>query len=242
MFTTLQTARQLNAGLGCPFVGLGQETGAVGRVRKLPAKKKPAKKQAKKPGVRTSAPAPQSGGGNDELIAGARLQWSASFNVPQQQQSLLESLGTTFQRLVGVLQGKMSEAGLQSITVTRADWTSWSGLDSYAGKLVVQMTTPMNRERKAHLQWDLDQMAQQAGLVVDPNPVNNKLLIVRQGGSRSTNNAGAPPDSIPSGNPNDGGNPKGEKSLLEELLQSLGTSSALVLAGGLGMVIFLTRR
>jgi hypothetical protein len=51
----------------------------------------------------------------DELIAGARLEWSAMFAVSNDYKKWNEFESTTFKNLASRLRNALSEAGLQSI-------------------------------------------------------------------------------------------------------------------------------
>lgn len=167
----------------------------------------------------------------DELIAGARLQWSVTLGFPGGTISLAP--GTTYNKRTDELRRLMQAAGLRQVQVTTSsfDATSWSFGKTYAGRFVVEMTTPINRARKADLLWDLGQMAIKAGLIVDPNPAHNNLALMSQGGVPGVSAPGAlPPE--PYAPPDPADKPK-KTGIFEDLADSLGVS-----VGVLGMSAF----
>lgn len=131
--------------------------------------------------------------GDDELIAGARLQWSVMLGVPY----VFSQLGSkTFQQLTGKLRQALTKSGLRQVQVTTSSFDdfSYTGFKEYPGRFVVEMTTQMNRRQKADLHYDLQQMAAKVGLAVDPNPAHDNLALMQQGGKVT---AGAPGGGIP---------------------------------------------
>jgi hypothetical protein len=198
-----------------------------------PAAKKPAAKKtasAAKPSIAT-VPA---NFGSDELIAGARLQWSVMLGLPAGTATLKPS--TAFAERTDALRRLMANASLQQVQVTTSsfDTASWLAGKTYAGKFVAEVTTPMNRARKADLHWDLEQMAISAKLLVDPNPAHNNLALMRQGGGGTQGGLPDEPYRLPGDRPKD--------DAWEKLLESLGLSAPwAMVAGGLALVLILRR-
>lgn len=174
---------------------------------------------------------------NDELIAGARLQWSVSLGLSGWDQFALSLPGTVWAEKLDALRRLMELSGLQNVQVTRSsfDTASYATFKQYPGVLVVEMTTPMNRRLKADLRYDLGQMAEQAGFSVDPNPAHNNLVVMRQGGNGTQ---GGLPSEPYKATGSDGANDNGFNAFLSGL--GLSTPWALV-AGGL-ILISIARR
>ena len=171
----------------------------------------------------------------DELIAGARLQWSVSLGLSGWDQFALSLPGTIWTEKLEALRRLMEMSGLQNVQVTRAsfDTASYVALKNYPGVLVVEMTTPINRRLKADLRFDLGQLAAQAGLAVDPSPTRNNLVVMKQGGNGTQGGLPAEPYRITPTN-NGGG--------FDAFLNGLGLSTPWALVGGALVLIMIARR
>lgn len=175
---------------------------------------------------------------NDELLAGARLQWSAMFAIDPSYLSVTELESTTFRNLANRLRAALEAMGLQNVQFGTVNY-SYSIGSEYRGKLVAEFTTPINRRLKADLRWDVEQLARQVGLMVDPNPAHNNIRIVRQG-SAQTGQAIAPVEpGLPTFTPTSQG---AGDSGLNSFLTGVGVSTPwLLVAGALALVVFLKR-
>ena len=175
--------------------------------------------------------------GTDELIAGARLQWSVMLGLPYDIDWKLPR--TEFAEKTDALRkliGDTASTGLRQVHVTTSNWDSLSfPLKQYAGKFVVEVTTTMNRARKTDVQWDLEQMAQRAGLLVDPNPAHNNLALMKQGSNGTQGGLPAENYIAPDGKP-----PKDEG--WDAFLKGLGLSTPWALIAGAAVIIAILRR
>ena len=195
----------------------------------------------------------------DEIIAGARLQWSASAGFSSSYFGLsLES--TEFARRVGALRSAMERSPdlFQSIQVapTRYDNTSSIVLfRNYPGVIVIEFTSPINRRLKADIRYDLEQLAKGVGLAIDPNPAHNNIRIVRQGVVQSGTPGRTPaPGGLPAEPglptyeerpriPGGGGDPgANQQDFLPSLAKGLGISTPIVLGGLLLLGLVLLKR
>lgn len=115
---------------------------------------------------------------NDEIIAGARLQWSVMVDSPGVWGELEQ---TTLNNRVGRLRTEMEMAGFHNVQFAPADYEYTSIAKQYNSRIVVEFTSPMNRRKKADVRYDLEQLARRVGLTPDPNPAHNNVRIIQQG-------------------------------------------------------------
>lgn len=197
------------------------------------AKKKKAVSKTPAPSVPTTVET------TDELVAGARLEWSAMFAIAENAGSSWSMESTNLANLSKQLQRKLEEIGLQGVQfkAVRSRWTN----SDYAEQLVIEVTTPINRRRQADLQWQMEQAAKQVGLNVDPSPAHNNLRLVKQGevagvigGAKARPGTGD--NYTPQNNNTNGGDPNCG------FLCGLGISTPFALAGGALLMIILMRR
>lgn len=177
----------------------------------------------------------------DELIAGARLEWSVMLSL--EGAGLWATEQGEFERRANALRNSMaSELGLQSIQFKTVE-SKWLN-SPYRNSLVAEMTTPINRRQKADLLWDLEQLAKRAGFGVDTNPARNNLRIVRQGVAPSGQPAGAPaqPGTGDYNRNNIDLSNAGPPSGLNSFLSGVGISTPFAVAGGVFLLIILMRR
>ncbi len=193
----------------------------------------------KKVAVKKLAPTTVHAVSNDELITGARLEWSVMFALAGY--SLYATEQGEFEKRVAVLRKLMpAELGLQSIQVKTVE-SKWLN-SAYRNQLVIEMTTPMNRRLKDDLRWDLEQLAKRAGLEADPNPAHNNLRIVSQGIAPTGQSAGAPAQPG-TGDYNRNNIDLGNKSGgLNSFLTGLGISTPFAIAAAAFVGIILLRR
>ncbi len=171
---------------------------------------------------------------NDELVAGARLQWSVALGLSGFDQFRLSLPGSVYAEKTDALRRLMESAGLQSVQVIRSsfDTASYVAFKQYPGVFVAEMTTPFNRRLKADLLYDLGQLAAQAGLSVDPNPARNNLAVMRQGANGTQ--GGLPVEAYKSsGNQGTG---------FDSFLNGLGLSTPWALLAGAAFIIVIARR
>ncbi|HMV47027.1 MAG TPA: hypothetical protein PLD20_05805 [Blastocatellia bacterium] len=193
----------------------------------------------KKVAVKKPAPAAVAAVANDELIAGARLEWSVMLAL-----SAFAFYATEqgeFEKRVDALRKLMSaELGLQSIQVKTVE-SKWLN-SAYRNQLVIEMTTPINRRLKDDLRWDLEQLAKRAGLDADPNPAHNNLRIVSQGIAPTGQSAGAPAQRGTGDYNRNNIDPGNKPSGLDSFLTGLGISTPFAIAAAAFVGIILLRR
>lgn len=199
------------------------------------AKKKTTAKAAPKP---TVVP--------DEIIGGARLQWSVSAGLATSYWSLsLES--TEFAKRVGQLRNAMEAdpdrfQGVQMAPTKYDNASSLALWKTYPGVIVAEFTSPTNRRSRADVRYDLEQLAQSVGIAVDPSPAHNNLRIISQGrAAQGSTNTGAPaepglPTYMPTGNQanNNGGG--------SSFLTGLGIGTPIVIGGLLLIAVIILKR
>jgi len=177
---------------------------------------------------------------DDELIAGARLEWSAMFAIDDNAGSIWTTESANLANLAKQLRVKLSEMGLQSIQFKTVQ-SHWMTGD-YHEQLVIEFITPINRHLKADLQWDLEQAAKQVGLNVDPNPSHNNLRLMKNGVVPGvTGGAPAQPGTGDNYRPQKTDDPD-KPSGWDKFLESLGLSTPFAVAGGVLLLIIITRR
>lgn len=189
----------------------------------------------------------------DEIIAGARLQWSTSADLNSDTYSWTDWEADVFQVAAGRLRNAMEQQPdlFQQIQFGTLSWDSWTPSRDYRGTLVVEFTSPITRHLRNDVRRDLERLAIAAGLTIDPNPAHNNIRIVSQGGGAGGGGAGggdaggAPAEpGLPTTTPKPPSNtpPPSGPGFFDQIAVDLGinkTEAQIVLLGGAAMVVIL---